>query len=632
MQTFAQKQNQPKKPVSSRLARPDTAASKTHQAASPHLLLQLALGSLTVQRMPRTHAEELEAGLSGTASPHFGHDCTRPPIHLPAAGAIQTKLAINKPGDEYEQEADRVSEQVMHTPMTQQQRPCACGRGCPECRTEQPDHEDVSLQTKHVGTSEVGQSEIPSIVHEVVRSPGEALEPASRNFMESYFGHDFSAVRVHTGSEAAEAARVVQAKAFTVNPNIVFGHSEFAPGTTEGRRLMAHELAHVIQQRSNPMLAGRVVQRQRSALEGSTSQEERGKLRVLTLESVTKLSPNEIRGEFKTKEKGNIPADDIKFGPGIAEGIKQGLQNIAAEFFSDKSFTFNTVTNVPLNLKAVGGVDGVYRFTLVERKSNPKRQLIIEQVSATPSGDPSKIDVAKATKRFENFEFALGSGFGSEDDKKLLFAALARVPDSILKRVRGLKFEKKPESVGEKDEAGKYDPNTHTITLYASSLKKLMNSIDTSGSDWFTQTVAHEVGHALDYESFTTARVKRDALTKQLKDARLEARRVATPAGDEKAQAEKEKKDQQEIDRLEKALAQAESDSGKALNLDPMKGGGGRSQSTEFAKARGKAISTYGGKSDVENFAELSALFILDPDSLKLLRPDAYKYFSDTFK
>jgi hypothetical protein len=91
--------------------------------------------------------------------------------------------------------------------------------------------------------------DLPPIVDKVLRSPGQPLEPATRTFMEPRFGHDFSRVRVHSGGGAAEAARALQAKAYTIESDIVFGSNEYAPETPEGRRLLAHELAHVVQQR-----------------------------------------------------------------------------------------------------------------------------------------------------------------------------------------------------------------------------------------------------------------------------------------------------------------------------------------------------------------------------------------------
>jgi hypothetical protein len=122
------------------------------------------------------------------------------------------------------------------------QRKCACGGAlgptgeCDECRKNRESRNDQF-------------SEIPPIAHEVLNSPGQQLDPATRAFMEPQFGHDFRNVRVHTGAKAAESARSLHANAYTVGQHVVFGINEFAPATHEGRELLAHELAHTIQQR-----------------------------------------------------------------------------------------------------------------------------------------------------------------------------------------------------------------------------------------------------------------------------------------------------------------------------------------------------------------------------------------------
>ena len=91
---------------------------------------------------------------------------------------------------------------------------------------------------------------VPPIVQDVLDSPGQPLDPATRAFIEPRFGHDFGHVRVHTNAKAADSARAVHAHAYTVGSNVVFGANEFAPATHHGRELLAHELAHTIQQRS----------------------------------------------------------------------------------------------------------------------------------------------------------------------------------------------------------------------------------------------------------------------------------------------------------------------------------------------------------------------------------------------
>jgi hypothetical protein len=84
----------------------------------------------------------------------------------------------------------------------------------------------------------------------VLRSPGESLDTETRAFMEPRFGHDFSHVRVHADTKAAKSAHAVNAMAYTVGRNLVFGAGQYRPGTNAGRQLLAHELTHVAQQRA----------------------------------------------------------------------------------------------------------------------------------------------------------------------------------------------------------------------------------------------------------------------------------------------------------------------------------------------------------------------------------------------
>ncbi|HLG14203.1 MAG TPA: DUF4157 domain-containing protein [Blastocatellia bacterium] len=94
-------------------------------------------------------------------------------------------------------------------------------------------------------------------MHEVLNSPGQPLDTHTRAFMEPRFGHDFSQVRVHADTRAAESARTVNALAYTVGSDIAFGGGEYAPGTKGGRRLLAHELTHVVQQQGRTRLASK---------------------------------------------------------------------------------------------------------------------------------------------------------------------------------------------------------------------------------------------------------------------------------------------------------------------------------------------------------------------------------------
>jgi hypothetical protein len=130
------------------------------------------------------------------------------------------------------------------------QRKCACGGSgmsggqCAECKEKE---KASDLQRKGVA----GAHRVPGvslIVHDVLRSAGRPLDRSTREFMEPRFGHDFSAVRVHTDEKADRSARAVNALAYTAGRDIVFGAGHYRPGTSDGQRLLAHELAHIVQQ------------------------------------------------------------------------------------------------------------------------------------------------------------------------------------------------------------------------------------------------------------------------------------------------------------------------------------------------------------------------------------------------
>jgi hypothetical protein len=195
----------------------------------------------------------------------------KPPL-FPARrlpGPIQAKLRIGAINDPLEHEADRVADQVLRLPAPELsvaaapggvlRRKCACGdqlgagEECAECGKaknslqRKADHAALHIQ-RFTGqpTGEMGPA--PASVDEALASPGRPLEPALRQDMEQRFGHDFSRVRVHLDSRAAASAREVGALAYTVGRDVVFAQGQFAPHSQEGRRLLAHELTHTVQQ------------------------------------------------------------------------------------------------------------------------------------------------------------------------------------------------------------------------------------------------------------------------------------------------------------------------------------------------------------------------------------------------
>jgi hypothetical protein len=104
----------------------------------------------------------------------------------------------------------------------------------------------LNLQRQSDGPT--SSTEAPPQVHQALRSPGQPLDHSTREFFESSFDHDFSDVRMHTDRQAVESAESVNALAYTVGRDVVFGAGQYAPETEGGKELLAHELAHVMQQ------------------------------------------------------------------------------------------------------------------------------------------------------------------------------------------------------------------------------------------------------------------------------------------------------------------------------------------------------------------------------------------------
>jgi len=220
-------------------------------------------------------------------------------LRLIKSGALQAKLKIGRPNDKYEQEADRVADQVMVMPEpklqrqaeneeeeeTVQAKPLAdqitplVQRQVESEEDEEPIPEEISeeenvpdeeeeepVQTKladgvHIRRQEektiqtkanAGQTPVvtPNLASRInsLKGGGQPLPKSVRNYFESRFGTDFSQVRVHTDSKAAETAKSINAKTFTSGKDVVFGAGQYSTGTSTGKRLLAHELTHVIQQ------------------------------------------------------------------------------------------------------------------------------------------------------------------------------------------------------------------------------------------------------------------------------------------------------------------------------------------------------------------------------------------------
>jgi hypothetical protein len=170
------------------------------------------------------------------ASPGFALEGlgNRALLALYRSGQLQRKAPLSQPEDPREHAADRAAEAIVNGDRP---TPQPSGSG----RTE------VQRMPSSAAVMPAAAAPGPTLTGQL--SGGNALDEQTRGLMESRFGESFDDVRIHTGHRAGEMADAVRARAFTVGSDIVFGAGEFAPGTTEGTRLLAHELAHVVQQR-----------------------------------------------------------------------------------------------------------------------------------------------------------------------------------------------------------------------------------------------------------------------------------------------------------------------------------------------------------------------------------------------
>jgi hypothetical protein len=194
---------------------------------------------------------------------------------------FQPKLTVNQPNDIYEQEADAMADRVMRMPDTESTKQSffkpvltSIQRRCKNCDEEQKlqrkEEEPIQLkpekksclQRKCAGcaeeeekkvqrkeeSSDIGGMTAPYTVDNVINSGGEPLDGGTRDFMESRFGYDFRNVQIHNDLRAHESSSDINALAYTHQNHIAFGAGQYQPGTEEGKKLLAHELTHVVQQ------------------------------------------------------------------------------------------------------------------------------------------------------------------------------------------------------------------------------------------------------------------------------------------------------------------------------------------------------------------------------------------------
>ena len=251
MSIFEQLKNGKQKNQLLRPVQQERTNSEALRPENPLLKQQQVLGNQAMLRF----AQSYPLGLPNASLYPTGGACHTCPAH------VQPKLTIGQPGDKYEQEADRIVEQVMRIPEPQVRRQAndqeeeelvqtnpIAGEITPLIQKQVEEEEEELLQTKEADTQTPQvDPKLATKIHSL-RGRGQPLPKSVRSFFEPRFGYDFSQVRVHTDARAIEIARTLNARALTSGYNVMFAAGLYTPETYEGYQLLAHELTHVVQQ------------------------------------------------------------------------------------------------------------------------------------------------------------------------------------------------------------------------------------------------------------------------------------------------------------------------------------------------------------------------------------------------
>lgn len=483
-----------------------------------------------------------------------------------------TPLPVSAPGDASELEADAAARVLAG------ESAAGGGRGAAGARP-------LLQPQPHAGSGAGG-------AHPAATSrTGEALPDGLAARYGARLGHDLSGVRVHADGSAAVAAREAGARAFTIGADIVFGSGEYAPGTAHGDRLIAHEVAHVVQQAHSGRTA--LMRQPAPGAPGATgldalSAPARRSLKVDT--AGAHGATGNLRnffgaaGTFVTADNVDVDHDlvtpaidalpDAKVRSALWKGLRAYAQSVFDLLPDDKGVAtttrLNLVHHANLDLSPWGGPDAAFRFTAIGSTTagKIKVKVLIEQLGAPfvpMSASAAGVEAAKARPT----ALARNSLLPDVIWQRVL-RALDRIPAATLARIHDVEFDMSSDARGADGEAASYlavwdgSKWTRRIVLYADVLR--------DSDEQFAFVLIHEVGHALDLAPTEGAK---------------------GPVADKEAHADQAFKDA------------AQKDGGRA-----------------------KAITAYGAKSDKEFYAECFAMYTQHPATLKTLRPDIHAYFA----
>lgn len=236
MRTFTKKPKANQQTTSAKSSKPIRSFVAQSRDVHSILHLQRTIGNQAILRLLQTvkENENVEASPASSALTGFSHDFSKIPLQTTALRNIQPKLKVNAPRDRFEKEADRIADHLTKRDIPGEKQ---------EHKIDiqaMPSLQDVD------SNNEIGKAFENRLNRH--KGDGNPLSPEVRGYFEPRFMHDFSKVRVHTDNEATLMNRDLGARAFTHGQNIYFHRGQYKPQSTEGTKLLAHELTHTVQQ------------------------------------------------------------------------------------------------------------------------------------------------------------------------------------------------------------------------------------------------------------------------------------------------------------------------------------------------------------------------------------------------
>lgn len=487
---------------------------------------------------------------------------------------------------------------------------------------EKKKEDEPALQRKAADDATVDAA--PPVVHEVLQSPGQPLDAGARAFLEPRLGHDFSQVRVHTDARAAESARAVKAVAYTVGRDIVFAAGQHAPGSQRGRHLLAHELAHTLQQNA----AGRIARKSLTDLPEAT----RTVLKISRAAVQQSAVDPWIKNYFNPRSGISVNSSiTTEFGAEITDANQQkGLRSIAIELISLSQVVVtpatqtepetrsntdpekwplpaNSIYDLALDLRPYGGEHAIFRFTRYTEAGNDKVLIEKTQVLAAatptaavqaPTGQPQPAAGAAATftgtVSVGNVKVQIDSSFGN-DRGKVVADAVLLLPNPIRAKIDGVTITFAGSGKGPGGQNGDYKAEEDKVRLWGDLFDNSPRRVGAATNTAYE--IVHELGHAVDLRPEFQAQRARDKaeaakkkLEHDLKYPQIKADSNDPLAGldgekDPAIEAEKTRlrgeiaKLDKEIDTQNKGVASAKSIAGAELGKDS------EALLTEFGKA-----------------------------------------------